>query len=767
MKLSFRNIRARQNRQPKLWRFFGWTFVLTLICGAIEFAEPLEDLFRGGRDAIRMQSAPSDIVVIGVDDKTGEKLNGFGYSRSIDARLVTRLLENGAKRVYFDRAFADNVDAKGDAEFAEVLSQNRDRVFIGAMSALTPGTNDEVTIQPAPIFRDKASIVSLNGWSTPFGLSAKLSYGDKIAGRWRSSMSAHIANVKSQHQYYRPDWSISYKTIPTISMIDALEKPHLLRTIRGKVAVVGPTARSLRDLHNIAGQGQLPGAYFHVIGAQTLFRNTPINIGWLPGWILGLILSLALAMKRRRIRNRIVNGVGGASFAIVPFVLDLNHVTADYLPGIFLFGIVSLRIWQLNFGLSKQEANAITGLRNLVALRHDENQARALVALALRNYAHIASSMDDSVEQSLFEELSRRVASVEQGSTLYYDDGMLFWFSSLNANGELIDHLDGLGEILRNSIVLSGQTIDINVSFGVDASIDQSIDRRLHSVKNCALDAARAGEKMKLFSEDDVSGSAWKRSFQGDLNHAISTGQLWVAYQPKYDIKTGKLVGAEALARWVHPERGAIPPQQFVDFAEQSGAIDKLTYYILDIAMRDAAKFNRLGKQFSVSVNISVIMFRDRDFVEKVQSLLRKHDLQPERLILEITETGQMESMETLSALLLPLTDIGVGLSIDDYGTGNATLDYLKLIPAREIKIDKRFVTNMQDSLADQVLVRSTIEMAHALNRVVVAEGVETQPVLNLLTEMGCDQAQGFLLGRPMDVNAMAKLMRADTRIAA
>ena len=239
---------------------------------------------------------------------------------------------------------------------------------------------------------------------------------------------------------------------------------------------------------------------------------------------------------------------------------------------------------------------------------------------------------------------------------------------------------------------------------------------------------------------------------------------MWVAYQPQVDLATGLTRGAEALARWTHPEKGPISPSEFVGAAEQNDRIEKLTFFVLDRAIAAAAKVNREHGAFDMAVNLSARVLSDRLLPSRVQALLDRHHLDPARLTLELTETATLASDGSDIDPLIRLRDLGIRISIDDYGTGLSTLEYLKKIPAGEIKIDQSFIKSMRDNRSDLVMVQSTIALAHSLGRTVVAEGVETRETFDMLVAMKCDIAQGFLIGRPSSVNDLTKRLLGERK---
>lgn len=235
-----------------------------------------------------------------------------------------------------------------------------------------------------------------------------------------------------------------------------------------------------------------------------------------------------------------------------------------------------------------------------------------------------------------------------------------------------------------------------------------------------------------------------------DLRKAMEENQLLMHYQPKIDIRTGRLCGAEALVRWQHPECGFMPPDSFIPIAEQSGIIVPLTAWVLNESVKECAQWQQRGTPVPVAVNLSVRNLHDPNITEVILQTLHRYGLQPGALIIELTETAVMTDPNRALSILLALAQEGVKVSVDDFGTGYSSLANLKKLPIHEIKIDRSFVMDMNENNNEAVIVRSTIDLAHNMNMKVTAEGVETEYTLDLLRTYGCDIAQGYLLARPM-----------------
>jgi EAL domain-containing protein (putative c-di-GMP-specific phosphodiesterase class I) len=241
----------------------------------------------------------------------------------------------------------------------------------------------------------------------------------------------------------------------------------------------------------------------------------------------------------------------------------------------------------------------------------------------------------------------------------------------------------------------------------------------------------------------------------GELRQAIDRDEFELDYQPKANLHSGQVEGVEALVRWRHPERGLIPPDDFIPLAEQTGIIKPLTAWVLDTALRQCREWRRDGLDLTVAVNLSVRNLLDAHLPETVGDLLRQHELPPTALELEITESTIIADQVRAQDVVTRLSRMGISLSIDDFGTGYSSLAYLKDLPVSELKIDRKFVGSMTEDGDDAFIVRSTIDLARNLGLQVVAEGVETEEVWDQLALLGCDVAQGYYLARPLPADEL------------
>jgi diguanylate cyclase (GGDEF)-like protein len=298
----------------------------------------------------------------------------------------------------------------------------------------------------------------------------------------------------------------------------------------------------------------------------------------------------------------------------------------------------------------------------------------------------------------------------------------------------------------------------IGIALGPDHGSDPEL---LLQRADVAMYQAKGGHTgIEVYAPERDKYSPRRLALVGALRTAIEQRALTLLYQPKVELASGRVVGAEALVRWNHPEHGQIPPDEFIPIAESTALIQPLGHFVLETALDQARRWHQTGISLGLAVNLSVRNLLEPTLVERVAGLVAWAGVAPGTLTLEITESGVMTDPEAAIAMLWGLRRVGVRLSVDDFGTGYSSLAYLKRLPVDEVKLDKSFVLNMTGDVDDAAIVRSTIELAHNLGLQLVAEGVEDRETLELLATLGCDLAQGYHLARPMPADELVHLQR-------
>jgi diguanylate cyclase (GGDEF)-like protein/PAS domain S-box-containing protein len=417
----------------------------------------------------------------------------------------------------------------------------------------------------------------------------------------------------------------------------------------------------------------------------------------------------------------------------------------------------------------------ITGLPNRVMLQNRLGRALAesvrtdkplaLLILALDRFRDVTNTLGhhngDLIVRDLAGRLGDALGDPDRVARLRGDE---FGVLLPDADGTFARQVgDRILSSLERPFMVQRLPIEISASIGIAVAPQHGTEAEtLLRHADAAVQGARklGGGASVLYSAECEPHDPSRLALLGELRRALEGNELLIHYQPKVDLKTRTVVGAEALLRWPHPKRGLVSPAEFIPLAEEtgSGLIRPLTRWVLDRAVGEARGWERAGRRVPVSVNVSARSLHDGRLVDDVEETLATHDLQPDRLQIEVTESGVMADPGRAAEVLSSLSSRGVAVAIDDFGIGYTSLGQLKRLPVHELKIDKSFVAGMAgEEGADTAIVRSTADLAHNLGLNVVAEGVEDQWTLDLLSTFGCDQAQGYHIARPMTAAAFSK----------
>ena len=759
--------RADQPLEKKPWKLLLWTAVAGLIFGLIGFGEIAEDYLRTVRNTLHPHEASGQLVVVKIDDASLREYGNWPWPRRLHGQLVDRLTAAGAHRIFFDILFDYSGEASNDRLFADAIRRSG-KVTLGTRFKVGSQDGGQViTARPiAPLAR-YAQLATISLRYNYQNAVWQLPYAVRKGADTMPSFAAALADQKGKiGSSFNVDYSTKVNSIPTISAGDILSGRVPAAKIAGKDVIVGTDSDLIGDRYFIPGYGRGGGVYVHALGAETLRYGKPVRIGWLPGFLIAFAAGAAAVLRKRFAERVGLFTTAAATLVVVPVFLEARLIFADVTPGIFVLLVMWAALaWQRY--RTRGLVNPVTNLPNLNALRANrEGRQQALVAVRVLNYEEIVAALPPNSESKLVDQIVSRLKVGAPKRVLYQGDGGIFgWFED---TGQPIgNHLEALYALFRNPARISGLSMDLTVAFGVEVGSGRSIAIRLASALVAADEAAHDGLKWKYHDPETLENASWKLSMLSQLDDAIDGGEVWVAYQPKLDLATRRIIGAEALARWTHPEKGPIAASEFVAAAEQNNRIGKLTDFVLEKAVAAGAQINKRGSEFEIAVNLSARLLADKGFTLRLSALLARHGLSPELLTLELTETAALTGSGEGIDMISRLRDIGVNIAIDDYGTGLSTLDYLKKIPANEIKIDQSFVKGMADNRSDRLMVQSTIGLAHSLGRKVVAEGVEHAEILDLLIEMDCDIAQGFAVGRPMSLDSLTKRITADRKRSA
>jgi diguanylate cyclase (GGDEF)-like protein len=409
--------------------------------------------------------------------------------------------------------------------------------------------------------------------------------------------------------------------------------------------------------------------------------------------------------------------------------------------------------------------DALTGLPNRTlfhdridqALRQSKRERviGAVLLIDLNRFKEVNDTLGHQKGDLLLKEIGGRLGeTLRESDTIARLGGDEFGvlLPGVGTGWGAVSAAEKIRSALDPDLFIDGLPVHVDASVGIALypQHGDDVDTLLQHADVAMYEAKRTHSGHEIYSVEHDPYNPVRLAMVGQLRKALEDGQVILHYQPKVDLETGIIVGAEALVRWQHPDRGLIPPADFVPMAERTGLIRPLSRYVLDQALRQCGEWRDAGLDLKVSVNLSARNLLDPSLPDDVTRLLTKWGIPENLLELEITESTIMIDPQLAMEVLARLHAMGVGLSIDDFGTGYSSLVYLKELPVDELKIDRTFVARMSSNRGDAFIVRSTIDLAHNLQLKVVAEGVEDQDTMDELTRLGCNTAQGFHLSRPL-----------------
>ncbi len=422
--------------------------------------------------------------------------------------------------------------------------------------------------------------------------------------------------------------------------------------------------------------------------------------------------------------------------------------------------------------------DALTGLANRTLFHKrvhdaivDARTSGALVAVMLMDldrFKEINDTLGHHNGDELLQEVAVRLTETLRGSATVArlgGDEFAILLSGIGEIDEAMKMADQILEALRRPFLLDQLSLDVGASIGLAFYPDHGgeADTLLQRADVAMYSAKASGEGMELYSPDRDQYSPRRLALVGDLRRAIDRAELVLHYQPKVDLRSGQVVGAEALVRWRHPKFGFLAPDEFIGIAEQTGLIHQLTTYVLRAGLQEVRAWHDRGLTIGIAINVSARNLVDSSLPEQIGALLAESKVPPSSLTLEIVETSIMADPTRTLVVLERLAEMGIRLSVDDFGTGYSSLSYLKRLPVNEVKIDKSFVMNMKEDPNDAAIVGSIVDLGNNLGLSVVAEGIEDPETVDRLVELGCAVGQGYYLGRPLPAVHLQRLIVRQT----
>ena len=716
------------------------------------------------RMAIGQMPASGQIVIVEIDAESLRRLSHWPLPRRYYGAAVDRLVAAGAAAIAFDVDVSSASTPEDDRIFAAALRAANGSVILPTFRQAGSRTDRWIDSLPLPAFRDAAFLASVNIFPDGDGNVRTYPRGVSTDGDARPSIAVMlIGKGGGDRRSFPIDYAIDPSAIPRISFTDLVSGRIDPARVRGKRVLIGTTAIELGDRYAVPRHGIVPGVLIQALAAETLLRGgAPTMLGAVPAALLALLALFASARLRRRPRAAVTIGTG-IVLLVGPAVLHRYGIEIEVAPalGLLLAAAAGHGAFALIDELEQRRfVDRESGLPNRAALERAASSTAGTVIVVARlgRFNEITAALGAAGGAHIVAEVAGRLTRTLDTPVYRVAGGALGWLAA--PTGEDDDqhgHFAGLLAVIGQAVEVGGTRIDIRPTFGVGQPAENAIDTQLAGALMAAQRAREKGTSWGRFMADDGDQERRQMAMLGEFSGALASGAIWVAYQPKYGVAEDRIIGAEALVRWRHPERGAIPPDDFIPLIETEGRARELTCHVLDSALADLATWLPARPDMVVAVNLSAVLLQETDLGEIVAQALARHGVPARNLTLELTESAIIANAADAAGRLAELRALGVKLSIDDYGTGQSTLSYLRQVPASELKIDKSFVRGLADNPHDRLLVRSTIELAHALDMTVVAEGVEDAACMDALRLLGCDVIQGWHTGKPMPAAAFAE----------
>lgn len=743
--------------------------LLTLGLGA---GAGVDQMLRAARDGIRFQPASGQVHIVEIDARSLRAIDQWPWPRRHHAELIDRLRAAGVHSIAFDVDFSALSTPSDDAALAAALRRAQGSVILPTLRQRETFRSSEFVdnIPPEP-FRENAFLASVNIMPDADGYVRQMLLGLETAGVPRPSLAAMVAERQAQAgRSFAVDYAIDPNSIPRHSFIDVIEGRVPVAELAGKRVIVGATAVEIWDRYPVPNHGVMPGVVIQALAAETLLSGPmPASAGGLWPLLLALALVAATVRPGSRPKRALAFMTGSGAILLLPLAteewLALSFALAPAIAALATGATGAIGLHLAERLRHRSLTDRTTGLPNLAALQA-EAAGETVVVARIDRFAALAAGLGVTATANVVHRVVDRLGFGHGRAIYRIDEGSLAWLEPDEEAATLQQRLEGLIALMR-APVDCGRLVDVSLSFGIAGPAPAGADQQVANAALAAVRAARQGRRWERFVEGESEETSWHLSLLGELDAAMAAGRVWNAYQPKLDVASGRIVGVEALVRWDHLERGTIAPDDFIPLLEEHGRARDLTLHVLDRALEDSARWRGRGHDLAVAINVSAGLLLDAHFVGLLRSRLDEASLPAARLTVEVTESAAMNEPERAIAALESWRELGLEISIDDYGTGLSSLAYLQTLPATELKIDKSFVRTVASDSRNAIMVRSTIAMAHELGMKVVAEGVEDAECLAAIAGMGCDVAQGWHIARPMPAAALEALLTRTARRAA
>lgn len=746
-------------------RHLAIAFAVALLIGILGIVKPLNGVVWVMQARALQQQASGDIVFIGAD---GDIADPDPAARARLADMIRRLTAAGAKRIFVDLDLEQAGPAREDALLNRTARQSGRTVFVDRFATTSTGTR---LISPALSVARGVPVAVRKEWVDFQGYTWTAPYTVQIGKTAYPSFPAALGERKGPaDQAFYIDYSISYSSVPAYSFHEARQlvaDPPQARTFAGKTVVIGRLARRGANFASIPGFPIVPESFTGILAGETLKHGALRHISWYaPFLLIAALLALAClaaSPPRRRVGY-------AAAVAVIPAMLVASvgiGLAAELWEAVALMVIFgAMRLWD-RFHRRAPLMDSLSGLPTFEKLERDLARgkvadARALVVARIHRVDEVLASLPRGNHGEYMQLIADRLRLNDESLMVYSSGGRYFaWLQPYENREQLRSHLIGLRAIFASALRIDDLAVDVGITFGADTGDEASAAKRVSSALAAVDKTSEAAHSVILANQASDEERRWNISLQARLDEAMKSGEIYLVYQPQFDLEGGRMFGAEALSRWDDPVRGEIPPSYFIEQCEQVGRMQALTRKVFTDALGEIAGSPFAAMDFNLSMNVSATMLHDFEVVRLLDQALAASRIPPSKVTIEMTETARIADLQRAGIVLSELKQLGVRLSADDFGVGAASFEPFLQLPFDELKIDRLFVTRVETDLKARKIVEHLVTLGRDLDILVLAEGVEDERTFEVLRSLGCPAAQGYQLGRPMTLDAVHELWLA------
>lgn len=717
--------------------------LVACLFGLLKLGQPIDHAYWNARFRLERVEAPQSIILV----TTPRGSRNAELSDAAQAKLIDEVVAQAPKAIYFDQP----VSFGADSETAQRIRALGPKIAVVTRPATVERFDPEAVQVPDRSVIGDAKVV-FSGWFVNFLSYAQGSPNAVTAGgKVYPALAVDLAGGEpSPNSYFIPNFAVDPESIRVVSAKQLATGEVANGLLTGRSVIISADRAAADSQIGYFGHGRVNPVAMDVAGAVSVSTAPSNNVGDLPILVLFVLAALAAARIRRSGLRRAAYGTMVAVVVISPALLQYLGYYVPPSTGIVVSAVfVALKLW----GKWRRRVlqTSASGLPNFVALSDAPLPANHDIVIAvIGRYEEFLATLPAHLHAECAAQVARRFAVGSGVEQIYHgENGHFAWFERSWPIDQQTEHFEGMRALFSAPLLVGGHMFDTNVHFGLDRNYHLDVVTRLNTALASANEALKAGRTIEQFEASRLADAPWELSLLARIDEGMKNGDIWLAYQPQWDYRGGRISGAEALVRWNDPVRGPIRPDAFIVQAEKAGRIDALTYWVVEEAITATQAMASILPGFQMSINLSAQLVDKPSLLSSISEIVRRRGIDCRQFTIEVTETAAVYNRPAAVQNLQQLRAMGFRLAIDDFGTGESSLLYLAELPSDELKIDQHFVSRILSGEREREIVKSTISLAHALKQSVVAEGIEDRATFDLLAHMGCDTGQGYFIGRP------------------